>query len=122
MLLRLQYVLKTNKDTRTTDKREYEELRKKLADYHSEMTDARAKISNHLGDLNNYGIHGCFSRGYCDDYTCTFFDWEKQCTQPLVDCPIKHKNTIFFQARQKYQEQQKLVNDFWKERMKERVK
>ena len=94
MFLRLRYYFKTDHKIRVQDKQEYADQRKKL---------------KNLDDILEYR---------CEEITFpfddpAFYSWS---------CVRGPDNSKFVKARQEYFRQKQLVRDFWRNRMRERVK
>ncbi len=81
------------------------------------MQDARSNITRNLWDEKRFEQY-CFIQGTETSYECESFNIVAGC----ICCGMQEKNRYYIRAVNEYNAQKKLVDEFWKERMKQRVK
>ena len=121
MFLRLRYYFKTDRKIRVQDKQEYADQRKKLKKLDNIMEQRREDITTLLyaPPLNNK--RGCIEHGKTAEYYCLGFSFNHPCNHGCY-CPRQSETSRFFKERQEYFSQKQIVHDFWRNRMRERVK
>lgn len=122
MFLRLRYYFKTDRKIRVQDKQEYADQRKKLKNLDDILEYRCEEITFPFDDPAFYSWWGCIKRSTTGaEYYCPGFSFDEPCEHERT-CVRGPDNSKFVKARQEYFSQKQLVHDFWRNRMRERVK
>ncbi len=134
MLLKLKYFLKTNSTVRALDEFEYLDACEKLNPFRMECEKCRDDIMTTLpyDVCRKKGIEYCLRKDKDGTIVgCWAFDTQCGCVErPFSEyfapspfrCPMYSANQKYIRARDAYLSQQKIVDEFWKVRMTERLK
>ncbi len=113
MFLRLRYKLSVSDTDKRQDKKDYAAACSKLNQLENACDDAWDLV---------HSTSGCYSR-YCGCLLpCKHLDEHDICTSSSCMYGHKWENDKYAQIRSQYIAQEKLVEKFWKNRMKMRVK
>lgn len=122
MFLRLRYYFKTDRKIRVQDKQEYADQRKKLKNLDDILEYRYEEITTLFEAHHLYSWRGCIQRSTIgSEFYCPGFDFDVPCEHERT-CVRGPDNSRFVKARQEYFRQKQLVRDFWRNRMRERVK